>query len=40
MQAFKNKTFFKAISLTLLRLSKCHPLGKYGYDPLPQSIED
>ncbi len=34
-QSFKAFSVLKAIKLTALRLSKCHPLGSYGYDPIP-----
>ena len=35
IEAFKTKNAFEALRLTVLRLSKCHPFGSYGYDPLP-----
>ena len=34
-QAFKKYSFFKALKLTIKRLSKCHPGGSSGYDPVP-----
>ena len=36
-QAFNKYSFFKAFILTLKRLSKCHPFGGKGYDPLPDN---
>lgn len=33
--AFKRYGFFKALKLTAKRISKCHPGGAYGYDPVP-----
>ncbi|HAM16245.1 MAG TPA: membrane protein insertion efficiency factor YidD [Eggerthellaceae bacterium] len=35
LQAFQKYGFFKALKLTLSRLSRCRPGGPYGYDPLP-----
>lgn len=34
-QSFKTYGFIKGLWFTLKRLSKCHPFGGYGYDPLP-----
>ncbi|MEN6445281.1 MAG: membrane protein insertion efficiency factor YidD [Candidatus Cloacimonas sp.] len=34
-QAFKKYNFFKAFYLTTLRILKCNPFHKGGYDPLP-----
>ncbi|MGX1023619.1 membrane protein insertion efficiency factor YidD [Flavobacterium sp. CS20] len=34
-EAFKKHGVFKGFKLTVLRLSKCHPWGQSGYDPVP-----
>ncbi len=30
--------FMRGVYLSLIRLSKCHPWGKGGYDPVPKHI--
>lgn len=35
MQALKKHGFFKGILLTIKRISRCHPWGGSGYDPVP-----
>ena len=30
----------KGLKIGLKRLLKCHPFGKYGYDPLKESINE
>ena len=35
IDAYSNYNFFKATKLTIKRLLKCRPFGKYGYDPVP-----
>jgi putative membrane protein insertion efficiency factor len=34
-QAFQKYSFFKALKLSINRISKCHPWGGFGEDPLP-----
>lgn len=36
VQAFSKFDFITALVLTIKRLSKCHPFGKKGYDPIPE----
>lgn len=35
LEAFKKYGLFKGFWLTVKRLSRCHPLGGHGYDPVP-----
>ena len=35
LEAFKKYGVWKGFMLTVKRISKCHPLGGSGYDPLP-----
>jgi putative membrane protein insertion efficiency factor len=35
-EAFKRHSFFKALKMVLLRLLRCHPLAKGGYDPVKE----
>jgi hypothetical protein len=35
IEALKKYGFFKGMWLTLKRLSKCHPWGGHGHDPVP-----
>jgi uncharacterized protein len=35
LEAFKKYGIFKGFWLTLKRISRCHPWGGSGYDPVP-----
>lgn len=35
IEAFKKYGLFKGFKMSIKRLSKCHPWGKHGYDPVP-----
>ena len=35
MEAFKKYGLFKGFWLTVKRISRCHPWGGSGYDPVP-----
>ena len=35
LQAFKKHGVFKGLWLTIRRVSRCHPWGGSGYDPVP-----
>ena len=35
LEAFRKYGVFKGFWLTLKRLSRCHPWGGHGYDPVP-----
>jgi uncharacterized protein len=35
LEAFKKYGVFKGMWLTVKRISKCHPWGGSGYDPVP-----
>lgn len=39
VQAFQKYNFLKAFVLTAKRLSKCHPFGGRGYDPVPDDYK-
>jgi len=34
-EAFKQEGFLKAFLLAVIRIVKCHPFSRGGYDPLP-----
>lgn len=35
IEAFRKYGFFKGFALTARRISRCHPWGGSGYDPVP-----
>ncbi|MDQ3046973.1 MAG: membrane protein insertion efficiency factor YidD [Bacteroidota bacterium] len=35
VEAFKKHGFFRGFYLTIKRISKCHPWGGHGHDPVP-----
>jgi hypothetical protein len=37
-QAYKKHGFWRGSWLTLSRLSRCHPLGGHGVDPVPEKL--
>ncbi|MFD0932536.1 membrane protein insertion efficiency factor YidD [Psychroflexus salinarum] len=36
LEAFETHGVFRGFYLSILRISKCHPWGKSGYDPVPK----
>ena len=36
LEAINNHNLAKALKLIFIRLSKCHPLGRFGFDPVPK----
>lgn len=36
VEALKTHGLFRGSWLTIIRLSKCHPWGTHGYDPVPK----
>jgi putative membrane protein insertion efficiency factor len=35
LEAFRKYGLFKGMYLSIRRISKCHPWGGHGYDPVP-----
>jgi putative membrane protein insertion efficiency factor len=40
IEALQVHGIVKGLGLAALRISRCHPWGKSGYDPVPQPQED
>ena len=40
IQSIKKFGIFKGIFLSLRRISKCHPWGNHGFDPVPNKAEE
>lgn len=38
-ESLKEYGFFKGTYLGIKRIIRCHPFGKYGYDPVPKKKE-
>jgi putative membrane protein insertion efficiency factor len=34
IEAFQKKSLFKALGMTIMRIMKCHPFHRGGYDPV------
>jgi len=40
IDALKTHGLFKGLFLSIRRISKCHPFGEHGYDPIPKQGKD
>ena len=40
VQSIREHGVIKGIALSLKRISKCHPWGSHGYDPVPKKVEE
>ena len=40
ISCLKNFGLIKGIFLSIKRISKCHPWGNHGYDPIPNNVKD
>ena len=40
IQSLKEYGIIKGLAMSLKRVSKCHPWGNHGYDPVPKKIEE
>lgn len=39
IDAYKNHSFIAATQFVIMRICRCHPLGPYGYDPIPEKVK-
>ena len=39
IQSIHKFGIYKGFSLSLKRISKCHPWGNHGYDPVPNNLK-
>ena len=40
IECLKQFGLIKGTFLSFKRITKCHPWGKYGYDPVPNKLEE
>jgi len=40
IECLKKFGIIKGFFLSIKRISKCHPLGNHGYDPVPNKLEE
>lgn len=40
LEAFKRFGFVQGLKLTFKRIMRCRPKGPYGYDPVPEKLDD
>ena len=40
IECLKKFGIIKGIFLSFKRISKCHPWGSHGYDPVPKKVEE
>ena len=40
IECLKQFGLIKGIFLSIRRVSKCHPWGSHGYDPIPNNVEE
>ena len=38
IEAFQKRGFFVGFGLTVWRILRCNPFGKWGYDPVPEKM--
>ncbi len=40
VQSLQKHGIIKGLELSIKRISKCHPWGSHGYDPVPKKIKE